>query len=277
MQGMLNNPEVIDQIVGAASQCPDLSAQACLQIAQSPELRALGPQARQIMQSSMFREMLTNPQALQMAMQAAGRGGFPGMPGGGAPGSGAQQPGLFGLAQQQQQGGGSQGPNAAAAGGANAMPDFSSLFGQGSPFGQLPTPGSPTSAGQQPNMQALMDMLGGAGAGGFGGLGGAPGGTAPAPAANAGPPPEERFADQLTQVRCVCASACRTDTRSQLAGIGFTNARQNVRALLATGVLARTPKCSCCTEVSGPQGATSSTRSITCASNLEFRTQSPSR
>ncbi|KAI9428406.1 UBQLN4 protein [Lactarius indigo] len=57
-----------------------------------------------------------------------------------------------------------------------------------------------------------MQLLGGAGGAGFG-----PGvGASPLPGA---PPPEERFQVQL----------------QQLQDMGFTNASQNVRALLATG------------------------------------------
>jgi len=69
---------------------------------------------------------------------------------------------------------------------------------------------------------ALMQQFMGGGAGGFGGYGapGAGGGFGGAPAVPTDTrPPEERFQVQL----------------QQLQDMGFTNAAQNVRALLATG------------------------------------------
>lgn len=171
----------------------------------------MGPHARQIMQSPMFRQMITNPDMMRQAMQM--RGAMGGANAGGGAGAGAGAPGLFGLAQQQAQGGG-----AATTGG--AAPHLSSLFGPGSPFGQManagaaPTgeAGSNPAGGLPPNfaqqMAAMQQMLGGQG-GGFGG----------APAANDSRPAEERYANELEQLR----------------NMGFGNARDNVRAILAAG------------------------------------------
>lgn len=85
-----------------------------------------------------------------------------------------------------------------------------------------PAAGSPPAAAAPPNPMfnpALMQQLLGGG-GGFGGAPGAAGWGGGAPAAPADTrPPEERFQVQL----------------QQLQEMGFTNAQQNIRALLATG------------------------------------------
>lgn len=59
MRAMLSDPNMLDQL-----------------IQQSPQLRALGPQAREMLQSDYFRSMLTNPQMMRqmMSMQRAMRG-----------------------------------------------------------------------------------------------------------------------------------------------------------------------------------------------------------
>ena len=73
MRESLNNPQVIDMMIN-----------------QSPQLRAMGPQARQILQSDHFRQMMTNPDMLRQMMQmqsmmgggGGGLGGMGGMGGG---------------------------------------------------------------------------------------------------------------------------------------------------------------------------------------------------
>jgi ubiquilin len=52
MNEALQNPAIVDMM-----------------IQQNPQLRAMGPQARQILQSPQFRQMMTNPQALQQMTQ----------------------------------------------------------------------------------------------------------------------------------------------------------------------------------------------------------------
>lgn len=67
MASMLQNPEVLDQI-----------------IASNPQLSAMGPQIRQMMQSEQFRNFLTNPEAMaqmaQMRQMMGGGGGALGGP-----------------------------------------------------------------------------------------------------------------------------------------------------------------------------------------------------
>ena len=54
MNEMLSNPQIVDFMIES-----------------NPQLRALGPQARQILQSPMFRQMLTNPDMIRQSMQFA--------------------------------------------------------------------------------------------------------------------------------------------------------------------------------------------------------------
>jgi len=87
------------------------------------------------------------------------------------------------------------------------------LFGGFHPPAAGAPAGSPGSTHPPFNPALMQQMLGGGGFGGLGGFGGAP----PPPADTRSP--EERFQTQL----------------QQLQEMGFTNAAQNVRALLATG------------------------------------------
>ena len=54
MNEMLSNPQIVDFMIES-----------------NPQLRVLGPQARQILQSPMFRQMLTNPDMIRQSMQFA--------------------------------------------------------------------------------------------------------------------------------------------------------------------------------------------------------------
>ena len=167
----------------------------------NPQMAGMGPQIREMFQNDQFRQILSNPEALRamFQMQAALQRG-PGGPSGRATGGG-----LFG-----------------AAGGAAAP-----ALGAGA--GGTPAGGAPPF-----NPAALQNLLGGGGFGGapFGGVPqGAGAGAGAAPAFPPGffepaiqqptdsRPPEERFQVQL----------------EQLQGMGFSNAAQNIRALLATG------------------------------------------
>ncbi|EMD30875.1 hypothetical protein CERSUDRAFT_89638 [Gelatoporia subvermispora B] len=252
MQSMLNSPQFLQQMSSVMSN-PAVLDQL---IASNPQLAAMGPQVRQVFQSERFRQMMSNPETLRMMLQmssmmresgvAPGMGGF-----GGAGGAGAfPAPGLPSHARQAQ-GQDAQSPPALGAppAGAGALPNpFGAFFPP--PLGAAPSasPASPTgtpgAAGAQPGatpdplggmgmfnpalMQQMLSMwgAGGAGAGAaggadplglgaFGGLGGL--GSPPAPTNTR--PPEERFEVQL----------------QQLQDMGFTNASQNIRALLATG------------------------------------------
>ncbi|KAH8099819.1 hypothetical protein BXZ70DRAFT_1008799 [Cristinia sonorae] len=230
MQGMLNNPQFLQQMASAMSN-PQILDQI---IAMNPQLGAMSPQVREIFRSERFRQMMSNPESLRLMLQmssmmngggaGAGLGSFPApglpstaqaanpssptgtSPAGATPGAGAApgglpafNPFLFGVPPPAGAGAGGAGAGAT---GANPMAD---LF-------------------DPAMMQQMLGAFGGggagAGAGGFGGgspFGNPFGGAAAAPADTR--PPEERFQVQL----------------QQLQDMGFTNASQNVRALLATG------------------------------------------
>ncbi|KAF9225119.1 hypothetical protein BS17DRAFT_807508 [Gyrodon lividus] len=206
MQTLMSSPQFLQQMSSVMSN-PAVLDQL---IASNPQLSAIAPQVRELFQSEQFRHMMSNPETfrsmLQMASAFRGMGGDPfgNSFGGGAAGAGAfPAPGVPSTGttttsadgQQQSQ---QQHP---------ANP-FASFFPPPQP--------SATGAGAVPNLfdPALMQQMQTA----FGGFGGGFG----APAAAAAPadtrPPEERFQVQL----------------QQLQDMGFTNAAQNVRALLAT-------------------------------------------
>jgi len=240
MQGMLESPQFLQQMSTMMAN-PGIMDQL---IQSDPNLRNMAPFMRQMLQSDEFRQRLANPEFLRQmfqmsqAMRSAGMmpGAGAGMFGGGAPAAGGGAPNansgnLFEQAAATGAGGG--GP---AAGGLGGNP-FASLFGGGAwPAAGGATPGGAAGAEGaagggaggnaspfgmiDPNLiSQLLGAPGGlGGGGGFGGLGGDFGATASTPAAG-GPPPEERFQVQL----------------QQLNEMGFTNASQNVRALLATG------------------------------------------
>ena len=189
MRDMLSRPEVIDQI-----------------IASNPQMQAMGPQLREMstysvsytVSSEYFRNMITNPEAMQrMARlsQMFGGGGL-GDPAGlsAAPSGAWPPPGACGMPEGQN----ASGQNAGAAGAA-------------------PTPG----ANPLESLAQLQQLLGGAGAGqpslsALAGLGAFP--PAAAPPADSRPP-EERYATQL----------------EQLQSMGFYDARANLSALLMSG------------------------------------------
>jgi ubiquilin len=255
MQGLMNSPEFLQQISAMMSN-PQIVDQL---IAHDPSLQAMGPQLRQMFQSDQFRQMISNPEMLRQMFQMAGTlratgvdprnamgsGGFGGMGpfgggfggfGGTLPAQGANQTGtgsnpsqpanLFNQAAQA----GSPAPSNPL-GGAGVNP-LASLFGlptsppasntAGAPAGgtgtgtgvvnttSTPPPTTPNPFGMvDPNL--IAQILGGPG--GFGGFGSTSTPAAPTQ------PPEERFQVQL----------------QQLQDMGFTNASQNIRALLATG------------------------------------------
>ncbi|KAI5991726.1 hypothetical protein F5J12DRAFT_922715 [Pisolithus orientalis] len=196
MQSMMGSPEFLQQMSSVMSN-PAVLDQV---IASNPQLAAMGPQVREIFQSERFRQMLANPEMLRsmLQMSAALHGtGLGGVPFGafGGSGSGAQ-----------------------------------SFFPAPGTPSTGATPASTPSTGQQQqrtthqvlalvptrsSTAALMQQIlaGGTGGGSFG----AGAGILSTPADTR--PPEERFQVQL----------------QQLQEMGFTNASQNVRALLATG------------------------------------------
>ncbi|KAG2746757.1 hypothetical protein P692DRAFT_20807703 [Suillus brevipes Sb2] len=210
MSSVMSNPAVLDQI-----------------IASNPQLAAIAPQVREVFQSERFREMISNPESFRLMLQMAS--GLQGA--GGGAGAGANPfGGAFGFPSA---GGGAAfpapgTPSTAPASSASSNPSTSPTGSQPAPnpfaafFPPVPpaSAGTGTGAGTNPfgmfDPAALAQMqaaFGGGGGGGFGGFGAPP--AAPADSR----PPEERFQVQL----------------QQLQDMGFTNASQNVRALLATG------------------------------------------
>ncbi|KAH9029149.1 hypothetical protein EDB85DRAFT_2252707 [Lactarius pseudohatsudake] len=232
LQSMMNSPEFLQQMSSLMSN-PAIFEQA---LALNPQFAAIGPQAREMFQSDRFRQMMSNPDTLrsmiQMASMMRGAGIDPlGGPLGGATQSGFPAPGNPNTSQAANTASAPAVPGATPAASGTAPvpnpfgPDPSALmqllggaggaagFGLGSRTTPAASGTAPVPNPFGPDPSALMQLLGGAGgAAGFG-----PGvGTSPLPG---GPPPEERFQVQL----------------QQLQDMGFTNASQNVRALLATG------------------------------------------
>lgn len=199
LREMLSNPQMVDQLIQS-----------------NPQLRNMGPQFRQMMQTDYFRNMLTNPQMLRQMMQMqqamgslgggpqAGGGNFP------APGEGEQN-----TANRE-----TTGDSANAGGAGTTAPGgnpFAALFGN-PPAGNA-AGGESGDASQQNPFAAL---LGGQGAGGAGFdpalLQSMLGGGAPQePEDNR--PPEERYESQLRQLN----------------ELGFTDFDRNVRALRRAG------------------------------------------
>jgi len=209
LQNMMNSPEFLQQMSGVLSN-PQVMDQI---MAANPQMAAMSPQMRQVMQSDRFRQMMSNPDTLRTMLQMStmmnemggnpgAGGGFGGLPGAGAGGFGGfPAPGLTGMTPPAPAALGSPtsaAPGAAPTPGANPMFDPAMMQQMMSAFGG----GSPGTAGANP--------FGGENP--FAAFGGAP--AAPADSR----PPEERFQVQL----------------QQLQDMGFSNASQNVRALLAT-------------------------------------------
>lgn len=219
MQRMLNNPNV-QQSMNEALNNPDFVN---MLIESNPMLRNV-PNARELINSPMMRQMMTNPQMMSQAMRMqrsmrGGEGAFP-APGatdttpegaaaqaGATPGQGAAEGGqnppanpfaaLFpGAGGQAARGPVGQDPM--------TMGDFGGLGGMGG-LGGLPPP-------NMEMMQQMMEMF----------RGGSPSGGAGAGAAAAPPdnrPPEERYEDQLRQLN----------------DMGFYDFDRNVAALRRSG------------------------------------------
>ncbi|KAG5640362.1 hypothetical protein DXG03_009032 [Asterophora parasitica] len=217
MSAMMSNPQVMDQI-----------------IASNPQLAAIAPQVRQAFQSEGFRQLISDPQRLQQMLQMAslfnqgpGAGGLGGFGGFGLP----QQPAFPAPGSP---GGAATNPSASPTTSPNAGTGTTPAANPFNFFGAPPAGAGAVGGAQPPNPfgfdpALVQQLLGGgglgSGAGGLGGFGGGGfgggfGGLGGAPAAPADSrPPEERFQVQL----------------QQLQDMGFSNAAQNVRALLATG------------------------------------------
>ncbi|KAG9222115.1 hypothetical protein CCMSSC00406_0009566 [Pleurotus cornucopiae] len=232
MQTMMNSPEFMQHMAGVMSN-PQVIDQI---IASNPQLAAMGPQVREVFQSERFRQLLSSPEQmrnmLQMASILEGGGGLGGMGGAGMGGPFGQLGGAGGFPAPGVPNTGATSPGATQATDSNAgstPTPFNMFTGAGAGAGAGATGAG---AGLPPFNPALMQQILSGGGGPFGGLGGGLGGgfggslggglgglggTPPAPADAR--PPEERFQVQL----------------QQLQDMGFLNASQNVRALLATG------------------------------------------
>ncbi|WVW83351.1 hypothetical protein I302_105370 [Kwoniella bestiolae CBS 10118] len=219
MTGMMNNPDFLRSMSEMMSR-PEVLDQI---IASNPQLQAMGPQVRQMMQSPFFRQMMSNPETLRAMMQMnASMGGQGGGMGGFNP---------FGAAPGGGQGG--------QTGTANVSSDpFPNLFAPNAPSTtNTENPSTPSGNAQQPP-NPLAALFGGAGAGGAGGAGGNPfggfdpsmlfggggraggfGGFGAPPAPRDERPPEEIYATQL----------------GQLNGMGLWDAQKNITALRRTG------------------------------------------
>ena len=146
MTEMLSNP-AFAQMMNEALQNPQVVE---MMIQQNPQLRAMGPQARQMLQSEQFRQMITNPQALQQMASLSRMMGI-GPFGAGGGGSAFPMPGATnttpaenrdaGATQNTGTGGAAQlNPFAALLGGAGAGPN---------PFAAPTNPPQQTSAAPQ--------------------------------------------------------------------------------------------------------------------------------
>ncbi|PPQ73424.1 hypothetical protein CVT26_015775 [Gymnopilus dilepis] len=259
LQSMLNSPQFLQQMSAMLSN-PEIMEQI---IASDPRMASMGPQLRAALQDPGFRQMISNPEYLQQMMRMAnmfrgaggmggfgdggfggGFGGFGGPPAFPAPGNPNPNPSSPSTTTAGSTTTPTTGTGTGTGTGTTSPPPpmnpFNLFAALGAPgaapaagTGATPTsPGAgttPGAAGAAPNanvlnpfgfnpalMQQMMGMYGaGGGAGGLGGFGGF--GSPPPPADTR--PPEERFQVQL----------------QQLQDMGFTNATQNIRALLATG------------------------------------------
>ncbi|MCJ1287265.1 hypothetical protein MMC26_006613 [Xylographa opegraphella] len=158
MISMLQNPQFASTL-NEALQNPQLID---MMIQQNPQLRGMGPEVRQMMQTPEFRRMMTDPEQLRnmTQLQRMFGGGMPGMGGGGA--SAFPAPGATDTTPGQESNRATQPTpqlpfnpmamfaNPAAAGGAPGANPFAALFNPAG-FGQTPaaTPPPPASAGQR--------------------------------------------------------------------------------------------------------------------------------
>ncbi|KAM0788479.1 hypothetical protein ACM66B_001612 [Microbotryomycetes sp. NB124-2] len=235
VNSLLQNPAVLDQIIQS-----------------NPQLSAMGPGVRQIMQSEQFRQFFTNPDAMQQMMQMMGGGAGGASPFGGFGGGAGGMPAPGGTAQgqgQQRTGAGLYNPwasapsttgagtgesesnnnNAAAATG-TATGTASATTGAGAaeagafnPFAAMGgdaggVPDIQTMMQQLQQLQQLQQMFG-SGTGQQGMFGGSPASGGAQQQQRSQVPPEERYQSQL----------------ETLAGMGFHDASRNLRALMASG------------------------------------------
>lgn len=179
LNAMLSNPQMIDFMIN-----------------QNPQLRAMGPQVREMLQSPFIRQMMANPEMMRSMMEMSRNSGMGSQFGGANAGGSFPAPGVnptVGSGNSDSTTSGEQAPSSNATGSttgnnnANTANPFASLFPNGAP------PIDPFS------------LFGGAGVG------------ANPPADNR--PPEERYETQLRQLN----------------DMGFFEFERNVEALRRTG------------------------------------------
>lgn len=189
MNEMLSNPQMVD-----------------FMIQQNPQLQAMGPRARELLQSDYFRQMMTNPDMIRQSMQFARMFGMEGAEGAGgafpAPGTATQT-----ASTESGPAGTTASPSTTGNGSANseAANPFASLFnGQANPFASM----FPNGQAPQFDPSLLSSFLGGNTA--------SPG-QQQQPQDNR--PPEERYEQQLRQLN----------------DMGFFDFDRNVAALRRSG------------------------------------------
>lgn len=195
MNEMLRNPQMMDYIIN-----------------QSPQLREMGPQVREMMQSDQFRQMLTNPQMMrQMREMQRMFGGQPQQQQQSFPAPGAN-PTTESTESTETNRDATATNNTGA--GAAANP-FAAMFPGGAPpvnpFSLFGNPGGQNNSGAPAFDPALLQSILGGG-GPFGGAGAAP-------QQEDNRPPEERYESQLRQLN----------------DMGFSDFDRNVRALRRSG------------------------------------------
>ncbi|CAH7673883.1 hypothetical protein BY996DRAFT_4584696 [Phakopsora pachyrhizi] len=206
---MMNNPQMLQN---AARLLEDPAVVDSL-IASDPRLQAMGPHVREMLRSPMMRQMLTDPEMM--------RNMYSMNPFGGGPNGG---PAAFGTpTSTAARTGTTTDPVAAALGATAAQPTSNNQAGAGTTPGgnnlaSSTAPGGavdPMAFLNSPFGQMAMQQMNSGGMGMMGGMG-FPYGHQTSTDQR---PPEERFEVQL----------------GQLQAMGFSDARQNVRALLASG------------------------------------------
>lgn len=148
MNAMLSNPQMLDFMIN-----------------QNPQLRAMGPQVREMLQSPHMRQMLSNPEMMRSMMEMGrANGGFPGMGGAGAganafPAPGAN-PALGADAASSTTDSATPPANPFASMFPNGAPpmDPFSMFGAGSPPAAAPADNRPPEERYESQLRQLNDM-----------------------------------------------------------------------------------------------------------------------
>lgn len=144
MSAMLSNPQMLDFVIN-----------------QNPQLRAMGPQAREMLQSPMFRQMMSNPEMMRLAMEmgrASGMGGFGGGNAFAAPGANPTVEGNGGLSESTGATGAAAGTGGNTGNGAPPANPFASLFSGMPSMDQFETDSRPPEERFQSQLGQLNDM-----------------------------------------------------------------------------------------------------------------------